>query len=173
MPIEGADERAGKNGARNSARRRRNARKHSQKESAMYEGTSARGELLSFTFDTKTGSVVKIEKVDSAGARHELSEADKTRLAKLYENGGIQLEDLLEESFEAGIACLFGGKHAHEAEQESAEEAELRRLLLLPLMEHSPAGRLRQPDVLGRAVLASLIRRSIAPPPTGRARSAH
>jgi len=173
MPIEGADERARKNGARSSARRKRTARKQPQKESAMYEGTLARGELLSFTVDAKTGSVVKIEKVDSAGARHELSEADKTRLAKLHENGGNQLEELLEESFEAGIACMFGSKQSDEPVQESAEEAELRRLLLLPLMEHSPARRLRQPEVLARAVLASLIRRSIAPPSTPRARSAH
>ncbi len=141
----------------------------------MNEGTSARGELLSFTIDPKTGTIVKLEKVDSAGARHELSDADKARLSKLHEDGGNPLEALLEQTFEAGIACAFGGKASPEESREwmheSAEEAELRRLLLAPLIEHSLAGRLIQPDVLSRAIVASLIRRSMAQGGPGRVRS--
>jgi hypothetical protein len=43
---------------------------------------------------------------------------------------------------------------------ESAKDADLRRLLLRPLIEDSAAKRLMQRDILSRAILATLIQNS-------------
>ena len=65
---------------------------------------------LSFTLDASTGEIIKIENVDSAGQRHELSKAEKQDLAR--ERLGVGVEALLERAFEAGIACVLETKTA-------------------------------------------------------------
>lgn len=114
--------------------------------------------LLTFTIDAKTGEVVKFEGMDESGERHELSEEEKAHLAK--EGGGDKLEAIVEQAFEAGIACVLGGGDTAQA-QESEQDAELRHLLLVPLIEHSMASRLMQGEVLNRAILGTLIQHSM------------
>ena len=53
-------------------------------------------DLLTFTIQARTGQIVKIESVDSTGAHHELSDEEKTNLAK--EKSKATLEDMLEQA---------------------------------------------------------------------------
>ena len=92
----------------------------------------------------------QIEALDASGVRHELSDDEKASLAREDSNGG--LEEFLEQAFEAGIACVLGGNEGEENADQPGEEAELRHLLLTPLIEHSPARRLLQRDALNRAI---------------------
>jgi len=126
-------------------------------------------ELLALTINAETGQIVRLERVDSGGARHELSEEQRAKLAQ--EKGEHTLEALIEEVFEAGIASVLGGTGRFSA-SESEEEAELRRLLLRPLIERSPARHLMKPDTLTRATLGTLLRNNLKPQPRGAESSA-
>ena len=72
----------------------------------------------------------------------------------------------MEQVFEAGIACGLGADEPGHNSKESAAEAELRHLLLTPLIEQSPVGPLVRREALSRAILGTLIRNSIAPNPS-------
>ena len=131
-------------------------------------------ELFTITFDARTGEVVKFERIDANGVRQDLSESDRTRLAA--EKNEDRFGGIIERAFEAGIACVLGGRadlddereSEEDDERESEEEAELRRLLLRQLIEHSPAARYMQRDVMSRAALRTLIQTNLArhPPRT-------
>jgi hypothetical protein len=112
-------------------------------------------DLLTFTIHAKTGQIVKIECVDSTGAHHELSGKEKVSLAK--ETGEATLEAIIEQAFEAGIACVLGDGDGKDDPPESAKDADLRRLLVRPLIEDGAAERLMQRDLLSRAILTTLI----------------
>jgi hypothetical protein len=118
------------------------------------------GKLFSFTLDATTGQVVKFETLDASGARHEVSDQEKAGLAP---EGSERLEEALEEAFEAGIDCVLGGEEQPDESAESEKDAELRQVLLSPLIKQSPANRLLQPEVLNRAILRTLIQHSIEP----------
>jgi hypothetical protein len=118
----------------------------------------AAAKLLAFTIDANTAQIVKLESLDASGGRHELSEEEKTSLVR--PGGEGRLEKVLEQAFEAGIDCVLGGGDADSSE-ESEEEAKLRHLLLTPLIEHSPAKKLLQREVLNRAMLETLIQFSM------------
>ena len=115
-------------------------------------------DLLTVTIHAKTGQIVKIEGVDSAGRHHELSDEEKTNLAR--EKSKATLEDIIEQAFEAGIACVLGDEDGKDDSPESANDADLRRLLLRPLIEDGAAERLMQRDLLNRAMLTTLIQNS-------------
>jgi len=128
--------------------------------------SAAQPELYTITFDAGTGEVVKFERIDANGVRQDLSESDRTRLAAEKNEG--RLGGIIEQAFEAGIACVLGGRADLDDERESEEEAELRRLLLRQLIEHSPAARYMQRDAMSRAALRTLIQANLArlPPRT-------
>jgi hypothetical protein len=126
--------------------------------------SAAKPELFTITFDAKTGEVVKFERIDANGAYQELSETDRTRLAAEKNEG--RLGGIVEQAFEAGIACVLGGRAYQDDERESKEEAELRRLLLRQLIEHSPAARYMQREVMSRAALQALIQANLARRPS-------
>jgi hypothetical protein len=109
-------------------------------------------ELVSITLDAATGVIVKLERVDPSGARHELSDEDRTRLTVAR----ATLERLVEQAFEAGIDCVLGQGESESAPAETDEDAELSGLLLRSLMEGSGAARLTQGDVLGPAIVGTL-----------------
>ena len=120
-------------------------------------------DLLTVTVHANSGQVVKIESVGGPGA-HELSVEEMRTLAK--EKGTVTLEALLEQAFEAGIACMFGDGAWGQDASETEEEADLRHLLLKPLIKRSPVEGLMDGDVLRRAMLGTLIRNSIGPSPS-------
>ena len=127
------------------------------KSSSPSEQTPSAG-LIAFTIDIATGQLAKVEKVDGAGARQELSSEEK---ARLKQQSSDTIEALIEQAFEAGIACVLGG-HADEKDPlESEDDARLRELLLRPLIEHSSVVRLMAREVLGRAILGTLLQRAI------------
>jgi hypothetical protein len=68
---------------------------------------------------------------------------------------------IVEQAFEAGISCVLGGKANLDDERESEEEAELRRLLLRQLIEHSPATRYMHRGAMSRAALQPLIQANL------------
>jgi hypothetical protein len=116
-------------------------------------------DLSTITINAKTGQILKIESVDGSGRRHELSEDETASLEK--ETGKATLEDVIEQAFEAGIACMIGDGSREDDSPESEENMDLRRLLLQPLIEESPAKRLMQRDVLSRAIVGTLISQAV------------
>ena len=112
-------------------------------------------DLLTVTIHAKTGQIVKIERVKGPDAHHELTAEEKASLAK--EAGRATLETIIEQAFEAGIAYGLGEGGDEDDPMESEKDANLRHLLLRPLIENSAAKRLIQRDVLSRAILKTLI----------------
>lgn len=144
---------------RESANQKGRSRKSSSATSATSAGEST-DRLFAFTIDPKTAEIVKLESLDSSGARHELSDAEKTSLVDTEPEEEIQ--DIVEQVFEAGIACVLGDQDLEHSE-ESAEDAELRHLLLTPLIQQSRVRRLIRREALSRAILGTLIRNSLVP----------
>jgi hypothetical protein len=125
-----------------------------KKSSSSAEQPAARN-LISITVDADTGRVVKIESVDTAGERHELSEDVRASLASKQEKATVAA--VVEQAFEAGIDFVLGAPGEGEASEADEEDADLRRVLLRSLIRHSPAKRLVQRDVLAQAIVGSLI----------------
>jgi hypothetical protein len=136
--------------------------KSSQKEQEVAATDQPAGKLFTFTIDATTGQVVKFEALDASGAHRELSDEER---ASLVHDGSERLEDALEQAFEAGIDCVLGSEGEQDDSEESAQDSELRHLLLAPLIEHSAAKRLLQREALNRAILGTLIQRSVKPTP--------
>ena len=67
------------------------------------------------------------------------------------------MEAIIEQAFEAGIASVLGDEGDEDDPMESEKDANLRHLLLQPLIENSAAKRLIRGDVLSRAILKTLI----------------
>jgi hypothetical protein len=123
---------------------------------------AAASNLVAFTLDPDTGEIVKVEGVDRAGKRHDLSAEER---ASLVAGEPRTIETVLEQAFEAGIACVLGDEAGDdddtmEAEAEADGDADLRRLLLRPLMAHSPAKGLMERALLGHAILGTLIQQA-------------
>ena len=106
---------------------------------------------------------MKVESVDGTGAHRELSDEEKTNLAS--EKSRATLEDMLEQAFEAGIACVLGDGDGKDDPPESAKDADLRRQLLRPLIEEGAAKRLMQRDILSQAMLTTLIQNAASSRP--------
>jgi hypothetical protein len=132
-------------------------------EEKMNEIARSAGRLFAFTIDANTAQVVKLETLDDSGARRELSDEEQASLRQAASAGG--LEEFFEKAFEAGIACVLGEDERQHKTDEPAEEAELRHLLLTPLIEHSPVKRLIQREALNRAILGTLLQRAMKKAP--------
>jgi hypothetical protein len=125
----------------------------------MTEISPSAGKLFAFTIDANTAQVVKLETLDESGGRRELSEEEKASLAHAV-GEGADLEEFVEKAFEAGIACVLGEDQHQQKADEAPDEAELRHLLLTPLIEHSSVKSLMQREVLNRAILGTLLQRA-------------
>ena len=121
-----------------------------------------RNGLLAITVDPDTAQVVRLEGLDANGARHELTNAERKNLLKRTNNGRV--EDFVEQAFEAGIACVLDGEANSDTNQESEEDAEIRRRFLTPLIERSAVKHLMESAVLDRAILSTLIDHSTKAP---------
>jgi hypothetical protein len=117
--------------------------------------------LFAFTIDASTGQITKLEKVDSNGGRRQLSEQEKAGLQA--SKSRHTLEAIVEQAFEAGIACALGSDDEKDDAEESEDDAEVRRILLMPLIERSRILKLLQPNVLVQAVLATALQQVTAP----------
>ncbi len=66
------------------------------------------------------------------------------------------VEALVQQAFEAGLACVLGGGPEREEETGSAEDEAVRRFLLETLIEKSPARHLLRREIVRRAILGTL-----------------
>jgi hypothetical protein len=109
-------------------------------------GPKSPPKLITATIDAATGKIVDVR---SAGdAQLSMKSGDET------------LEELFEEAFEAGIACVLGEDAGGGQAKDSKADAALRRQILRPMIQHSAARRLMRQGVLGRAIVGTLIRQA-------------
>jgi hypothetical protein len=119
--------------------------------------------LITATIEAATGKIIDVRSVDDAGGSSELTTDRRATLSE--QSGEATLEDLFEQAFEAGIACVLGDDTEGDADaeaSESEEDAALRHQILQPMIEHSAARRLLQQEVLGRAIVGTLIQKAAA-----------
>ena len=110
-------------------------------------------EQLVVTINAPIGKVVKVEKIDKGGKRHELAENE---WAKLVDDDELEeIEAALEEAFEAGIAAVLGEEFEDDEANEDDEDRDLRRLLIAGLLRRRPVQR----RILQRLVVSHLLRR--------------
>ena len=114
---------------------------------------------VTITIDADSAEIVRVEGVDASGARHELSEEEKTSF--IQERRDERLAVVVQTAFEAGIASVLGIEEEEDPTQESPEDAEFRRELLAPLIERSGLGQLTDRPALNRAILGTLIEHSM------------
>jgi len=110
--------------------------------------------FLVFTLDASSGDIVRVDGLDQAGASQELSTEDKLQLAR---QNGHALNNLIEQAFEAGVACVLGSPGDDNDSPESEDEARVLHLLLQPLIDESATKGLINRAVPGRVVLDMLI----------------
>src|SRR5262245_46650969 len=96
-------------------------------------------EQLVVTIRGPMGRIVNIEKIDKAGKRHEFEQEE---WAKLVGDDELEeIEDALEEAFEAGVAAVFGEEYEEGEGYEDDEDRALRRLLIGGLLRRRPVQR--------------------------------
>jgi hypothetical protein len=105
------------------------------------------------TINRPMGKIVKVERIDYAGKRQELSDEDWGKLIR--DDEAEEIETALEEAFEAGIAAVFGEEYKDDELDENDEEKALRRLLIAGLINRRP---LRRRRITRRLFVGSLIR---------------
>jgi hypothetical protein len=111
------------------------------------DATAEQIEQLIVTIDPGTGAVAKIERVDKAGERRELSDDESAGLAG--EDEVQELEVALEEAFEAGVAAALD--EDEDLEEDGDEDADAAAML---------RRRLRR-RLIARLVMRRLIRRRL------------
>ena len=122
--------------------------------------------LITATIEAATGKIIEVRSLDDAGALIELTTDRRARLSEQI--GDASLEDLFEQAFEAGIASVLGEDAEAEADaelNESEDDVALRHQILQPMIEHSAARRLMRQEILGRAIVGTLIRKAAAGAP--------
>jgi len=110
-------------------------------------------EQLVLTMSAPKGEILKVERIDRAGHRRELSHDEFTELAGAED--ADDLENALGEAYGAGIVDAFG----EEEEDEDEEDAALRRLLLARLLGRQLVRRRLRRLILGRALRRRLLER--------------
>ena len=113
-------------------------------------------EQIIFTMRAPTGQVVKVEKIDADGKRREFSKEEITGL--VGKNEVSEIEDALDEAFEAGICSLLHSASAVEESPETAEEVALRRELLTLIVGAGVRRRLQR-RIVERLILSRVASR--------------
>jgi len=108
-------------------------------------------EQIIFTMRAPTGEVVKVEKIDARGSRRELSKEEIAGLVDESEKN--EIEEALDEAFEAGICSLLDPRSEVEESPETGEEVALRRELLT-LIVGAGARRRLQRRIVQRLILS-------------------
>ena len=108
---------------------------------------------LVVTINPAMGGIVKVEKIDKAGKHEELSEEECARL--IGEDEVEEIQDALDEAFEAAVVSVVGDGNQAEGEDEDHEEKAIRRFLISDLLIPRAARR----RILHRILLSRLLRR--------------
>jgi hypothetical protein len=127
--------------------REQSAPKHEPGRSAESTGI----EQIIFTMRAPAGEVIKLEKIDVGGNRRELSKEEIANLAG--ENEASEIEDALDEAFEAGISSLLDPIEEEEESPETGNEVALRRELLTLIVGAGVRRRLQR-RIVGRLLLS-------------------
>jgi hypothetical protein len=116
-------------------------------------------EQLMVTIKAPMGKIVRIEKVDKSGKRHELEQEE---WAKLVGDDELdEIEDALERAFEAGVAAVLGEEYEEDEASEDEEERNIRRLLIGGLLRRRRVHRsILHGLLMGRLLRRRLIKRS-------------
>jgi len=116
-------------------------------------------EQLMVTIKAPMGKIVRIEKVDKSGKRHELEQEE---WAKLVSDDELdEIEDALERAFEAGVAAVLGEEYEEDEASEDEEERNIRRLLIAGLLRRRRVHRsILHGLLMGRLLRRRLIKRS-------------
>src|SRR5262245_47448531 len=77
-------------------------------------------EQVMVTINTPMGRIVKVERIDKAGKRQELAEEDWAKL--VGEDEVEEIEAVLEEAFETGVAAVLGEEYDDDEAYEDDEE---------------------------------------------------
>jgi hypothetical protein len=126
--------------------------KHEQVRPATGGGT----EQIIFTVRAPTGEVLKVEKIDIGGNRRDLSKEEVADLVGKSEES--EIENSLDEAFEAGIGSLLDPSSEVEESPETADEVALRRELLT-LIVGAGARRRLQRRIAQRLILSRVASR--------------
>jgi hypothetical protein len=125
---------------------------------ASRRGSADETEQLVLTISTSTRDILKIEKIDKAGKREELSDTQSAELA-----GDDEIEEIeagLEEAFEAGFSAGLG--EDNESGEDDGET--IQRLLIGQLIGRRPGLRGLRRRFLHRLLLRRLVRRKVLQP---------
>lgn len=137
MPAHREDHAKNTSHEKNSA----HEKEHQGSKRSRHAGSSEIEQLI-FTMNASTGDVIKIEKIDTAGKRREIPEKETVALAG---KGNLhEIEDALDEAFEAGISSVLEPTAGDEPGDETEEETELRRVLLTRIIGRGVRRRLQR-----------------------------
>jgi len=110
-------------------------------------------EQVVVTINAPMGKIVSLEKIDKAGKRQELAQEEWTKL--VGDDEIEEIEAVIEEAFEAGVAAVLGEEYEDDEAYEDDEERALRRLLIVGLLLDRPVQR----RILKRLLVGRLLRR--------------
>jgi hypothetical protein len=110
---------------------------------------------LVVTINPAVGGIVKVEKIDKAGKHEELSDEECARL--VGEDEVEEIQDALEEAFEAAVMSVIGEEDQTERENEDEEEKAIRRFLINDFLIPRAVRR----RILHRLLLSRLLRRRL------------
>ena len=110
---------------------------------------------LIVTINPGMGGIVKVEKIDKAGKHEELSEEECARL--VGEDEVDEIQDAIEEAFEAAVMSAIGEEDQVERENDDEEEKAIRRFLINDLLIPRAVHR----RVLYRLLLSRMLRRRL------------
>jgi hypothetical protein len=110
---------------------------------------------LVVTINPAMGGIVKVEKIDKAGKHEELSDEEFARL--VGEDELDEIQDAIEEVFEAAVMSVIGEEEQAERESDDEEEKAIRRFLINDLLIPRAVRR----RILHRLLLSRMLRRRL------------
>jgi hypothetical protein len=111
---------------------------------------------LVVTINPAMGGIVKVEKIDKAGKHEELSDEECARL--VGEDEVDEIQDAIDEAFEAAVMSVIGEEDQAERENEDEEERAIRRFLINDLLIPRAVRR----RFLHRLLLSRMLRRRLS-----------
>jgi len=110
---------------------------------------------LIVTINPALGGIVNVEKIDKAGKHEELSDEECARL--VGEDEVDEIQDAIEEAFEAVVMNVIGEEDQAESENDDEEEKVIRRFLINDLLIPRAVHR----RILHRLLLSRMLRRRL------------
>ena len=110
---------------------------------------------LVVTINPAMGGIVKVEKIDKAGRHEELSDEEWVRL--VGEDEVDEIQDAIDEAFEAAVMSVIGEEDQTERENDDEEEKAIRRFLINDLL----IPRAVRQRILHRLLFSRILRRQL------------